>query len=54
MRHVPELIILLAIVLGLVGGGATYYVWQNLWISFGTAFGTLFSSAFLLNRLASL
>lgn len=53
MRHIPELIIVVAIVLGLVGGGATYYFWHDLWISLGTALGSLFSSAFLLDRIAS-
>lgn len=50
MRRHPEVIVLIAIVLGIAGGGAAYYFWRDLWICLGVTFGSLFSSAFILDR----
>ncbi len=51
MRH--EIILLLAILLGIAGGGVAYYVWQSVWLCLASAVGALVSTAALLGWTAS-
>jgi hypothetical protein len=53
MRALPEIILLLAILLGIVGGGVAYYLWQNVWLCLGFAVGAVVITAVFLDWAAS-
>jgi hypothetical protein len=51
MRH--EIILLLAILFGIAGGGVAYYFWQNVWLCLASAVGAIITTVVLLSWAAS-
>ena len=53
MRYLPEIIVLVAILLGIAGGGTAYYLWHDLWFCVAAAAAALVTATLLLNRLTA-